>query len=61
MCAIHPEIQEDAVEWYPIFEFRMFKQKKKDEEKSNSEEVLHSSQYLCVHHTITDNADNRSM
>ena len=58
MGAIHPESQEDAMEWHPIFEFRMFEQKRKDEEKNNSEEVLHSSQNLCVHHTITDNTNN---
>ena len=41
MRAIHPESQEDAMEWHPIFEFQMFEQKRKDEEKNNSEEVLH--------------------
>ena len=25
----HPESQEDAIEWHPIFEFRMVKQKRK--------------------------------
>ena len=60
MHAIHPESQEDTMEWYPIFEFQMFEQKRKDEEKNNSEEVLHSSQNLCVHHTTTDNTDNIS-
>ena len=41
MHTLHPESQEDAIEWHPIFEFWMFKQKRKDEEKKNSEEVLH--------------------
>ena len=41
MRAIHPESQEDGMEWHPIFEFQMFEQKRKDEEKNNSEEVLH--------------------
>ena len=27
-------------------------------EKSNSEEVVHSSDNLCVHHTITDNTND---
>ena len=42
MRVIHLESQEDAMEWHPIFEFQMFEQKRKDEEKNNSEEVLHS-------------------
>ena len=41
MRAIHPESQEDVMEWHPIFEFQMFEQKRKNEEKNNSEEVLH--------------------
>ena len=34
MRAIHPESQEDAMEWHPIFEFQMFEQKRKVEEKT---------------------------
>ena len=54
MCAIHPESQKDAMEWHPGFEFRMFEQKRKDEEKNNSEEVLYSSQiFACVTQSLT--------
>ena len=42
MHAIHPESEVDAMEWHPIFEFHMFEQKRKDEEKNSSKEVLHS-------------------
>ena len=55
MRAIHPESQEDAMEWHPIFEFRMFEQKRKDEEKNNSEEVLHGWNALCVISGFTKN------
>ena len=33
MCAIHPESQEDATEWHPIFEFQMKKENKSKKEK----------------------------
>ena len=33
MRAIHPESQDDAMEWHPIFEFRRFEQNRKDEKK----------------------------
>ena len=40
--------------------FRISKvdQKRNDEEKNSSEEVVHSSENLCVHHTITDNTND---
>ena len=49
MRAINPESQEDAMGISNV--------QKKDEEKNNLGKVLHSSQNLCVHHTIT-NTDN---
>ena len=48
MRAILTESQEDAMEWHPIFEFRIFEQERKDEEKNNPEEVQHFN----VHHKI---------
>lgn len=40
------------------FRISKVEQKRNDEEKSNSEEVVHSSDNLCVHHTITDNTND---
>ena len=40
------------------FQISKVEQKRNDEEKSNSEEVVHSSDNLCVHHTITDNTND---
>lgn len=39
------------------FRISKVEQKRNDEEKSNSE-VVHSSDNLCVHHTITDNTND---
>ena len=58
MRAINPEGQEDAMEWHPIFEFRRLTKKEMMKKKNSSEEVVHSSENLCVHHTITDNTND---